>query len=158
MSLRNGSYHGETKGDAARCDGAQRLVDQLEEPRHPLASDSGTTVDNSYAQIRIPGAQTNCDRVPLATVLTRVQDQIYQGLGESPGIRVDVSAIANDFEPSPSLAKGRLDGQPNLVDDLEKIHALRVNLKPTVPDGGRTREVLRSALEEEAPPLDELHD
>ena len=61
MGLRNGSYHGETKGDAARCDGAQRLVDQLEEPRHPLASDPGTTVDNSYAQVRIPGAQTNCE-------------------------------------------------------------------------------------------------
>ena len=61
MRLNNGSHDSETESNVARRDGAEWLVNQLEEPRQEFLLDPRAAIGDRHPHTRFARSQTDSD-------------------------------------------------------------------------------------------------
>jgi hypothetical protein len=140
VRLSNGAHDCETKSNPAGGDGAEWLLNELEEPGQALFFDSRAAIGDRHSHARFARAQMNSDERTLVGVPARVLNQVHKDLGESAGVRVDAVAatLSDRFESLLPLVNQRHDGWRDLLSKLEKVDRLRVNPKPIIPNGSCT--------------------
>jgi hypothetical protein len=159
VRLSNGANDCETKRNTAGCDGAEWLLNELEDARQALLLDPRAAIGHRHSHARFARAQMDSDERTLLGMPARVLNQIHKDLGESSGVRVDaVAATLSDcFESLLPLVNQRHDGWRDLLSNLEEVYRLRVNPKPITPNGSCTQEVLRPTLKQKSPLLHEVN-